>query len=64
MQDGSGRFSEAITLSKDTVMCEGDGVSGHPAVFLNLAPKGHTVCPYCSQSFQTIAYANNEGATS
>jgi uncharacterized Zn-finger protein len=38
-----------IYSSKKTVKCNGnDANSPHPAVYLNLLPKGEKNCPYCN----------------
>ena len=47
------RSINVITISTPKAYCHGEGPSGHPAVFLNLSPKGRAVCPYCSQVFES-----------
>lgn len=32
--------------------CQGEGVSGHPGVYLHLDASGEAVCPYCSHLFK------------
>jgi len=41
---------ETIYTDKKEVSCNG-GVLGHPKVYLNMAPAGEVVCPYCSKNF-------------
>ena len=45
---------EVITLSRPLAFCHGEGVSGHPGVFLDLSVYEQAVCPYCGQKFQTL----------
>jgi uncharacterized Zn-finger protein len=43
---------EIITVDTAIVCCNGGGGAlGHPAVYLNLAPKHQVECPYCSRLF-------------
>jgi uncharacterized Zn-finger protein len=41
---------DTITVNQPTVTCDG-GTLGHPAVYLNLGPKGEIDCPYCGCHF-------------
>ncbi len=43
---------EQIVVGTEVVCCNGDGGTlGHPAVYLNLTPKGEVTCPYCSRQY-------------
>ena len=48
--------TEEVTLSR--VACDGEGVGGHPKVYLNLAKDGQIDCPYCGKRFVLKAGAN------
>ena len=41
-----------ISVEEDTVCCDGgNGLLGHPSVYLKIGPTGSTICPYCSRRF-------------
>ncbi len=43
---------EIIEVETTTVGCDGgDGVLGHPLVYLNLGPAGKVECPYCDREY-------------
>ncbi len=43
---------ETIYVEESTVDCDGGGGPlGHPKVYLNLAAKGETDCPYCGRRY-------------
>ena len=43
---------ETIYVEESTVGCDGGGDPlGHPKVYLNLAAKGETDCPYCGRRY-------------
>lgn len=43
---------EPIETKKTVVKCDGgDGVLGHPVIYLNLGKEEKVVCPYCSKFF-------------
>jgi uncharacterized Zn-finger protein len=45
---------EIVHVKTDVVACSGgggDGIGGHPRVYLNLSAEGKIECPYCSRLF-------------
>lgn len=38
-------------VEDDVVACNGDQISTHPKVFLDLTKTGQTICPYCSRKY-------------
>ncbi len=48
---------EIVTVSGNSVACEGDGpMTGHPKVYLTFKPGAvEIVCPYCSRTFRQAA---------
>ena len=52
---------KTIYVEDTTVGCDGGGgAQGHPKVFLNLAGKEPTDCPYCGQRFAAGAAGDSE----
>ena len=46
---------EPIKTKKNVIRCDGgQGILGHPVVFLNLGTEGKVVCPYCSKCYIKI----------
>ncbi|MGH6989387.1 MAG: zinc-finger domain-containing protein [Stellaceae bacterium] len=42
---------ETVYVDDVKVACAGEGVGGHPLVYLNLSTEGRIECPYCSRLF-------------
>lgn len=42
---------EPIQTKEPIIKCDGGGVLGHPAIYLNLEKEGKIICPYCSRCF-------------
>lgn len=46
------KVEDTVTVTTAVVACDGDmAVGGHPRVYLNVAARGQTWCPYCSKHF-------------
>lgn len=42
---------ETVYTDESNVACDGGEYNGHPRVYLDVAKKGHAICPYCSCEF-------------
>ncbi len=42
---------EIVEVEDSIVACDGDGVLGHPKVYLSLDDSGAVDCPYCDRRF-------------
>lgn len=53
-------FSKVYS-SKKRVSCDGaSNNSKHPLIYLNLMPKGHNTCPYCSLQYVYKNFKSSE----
>ncbi len=42
---------EIVLSDSPTVVCDGNGLGGHPKVYLTMGQQPHIDCPYCDRRF-------------